>query len=82
MLSIQVRTDNRSYSSPTAYWLTHLCAQEAETPELAGRTNPHVKRRTQMRRLRYKQTHSWSARIWHSLMALFGHRHRSLLASC
>jgi hypothetical protein len=81
MLSIQARVQNHNYSSPSSYWLTHLCTQDVEPEAAVLRTDPKLRRRTQMRRLRYKQTHSWTARLWHDLMAMFGFRHRALLAS-
>jgi hypothetical protein len=56
MLSIQVRVANHNYSSPTSYWLSHL-TQAIEPESIVVRTNPKVRQRKLMRRLRYKQTH-------------------------
>jgi hypothetical protein len=81
MLSIQSRIDNHNYSSPSSYWLTHLTASDSELESEGVRTNPQVRRRRQIRRLRYKQTHCWTVRLWHSFLVLFGHPQSQLVGS-
>lgn len=69
MLALAVQNHDRSYATPTSYWLTQLDSKTVAT-DPRRLEDPLELKRKQRRRLRYKQTHPWWQRVYHSIKRL------------
>jgi len=82
MLSVTVRADNCSFSTPANYWLSHVEGlREGSAEEKQTRLDLKVLRCTQMKRLRYAQSHCWIVRLCHFFLELVEHRRHAPMLS-
>jgi len=90
MLSVAIRVNDCTYSTPTSYWLhllegadVQLLAVERSTAAFMAPPTRSTRnaRSAQLRRLRYKQTHGWLVRSFHAIRSLFG-RYRTATLFC